>query len=66
MLLGIALIYIPGVIQLSIVLGVGAQRAILLGAVPFIGVDLLKAFVASAIAAAVTPRAAYGNELDSR
>ncbi|HEY9206828.1 MAG TPA: biotin transporter BioY [Candidatus Methanoperedens sp.] len=65
MLLGIAIIYTAGVIQLSIVLGVNAQKAIELGALPFIGVDIYKALIVSAIAAAVTPRTAYGNERDS-
>ncbi len=66
MLLGIVLIYLFGVVQLSLVLGVNAQRAIELGALPFIGVDVYKALIAAAIAAAVTPRTAYGNEIDSR
>ncbi|GFO97840.1 BioY protein [groundwater metagenome] len=66
MLIGITLIYLFGVVQLSIVLGVSAQRAIELGALPFIGVDVYKALIAAAIAAAVTPRTAYGNEIDSR
>jgi biotin transport system substrate-specific component len=66
MLLGIALIYLFGVVQLSLVLGVNAQRAIELGALPFIGVDVYKALIAAAIAAAVMPRTAYGNEIDSR
>ncbi len=65
MLLGIAIIYTAGVIQLSIVLGVNAQKAIELGALPFIGVDIYKALIVSAIAAAVTPGTAYGNERDS-
>ena len=66
MLLGIAIIYLFGVIQLSFVLGVNAQRAIELGALPFIGVDVYKALIASAIATAVTPRTAYGNEIGSK
>ena len=66
MVIGIALIYIPGVIQVSAVLGVGAQKAIELGAVPFIGMDLYKALIATAIATAVAPRTAYGNEVDGR
>lgn len=66
MLLGIALIYLFGVVQLSLVLGVNTQRAFELGALPFIGVDVYKALIAAAIAAAVTPRTAYGNEIDSR
>ncbi len=66
MLLGIALIYLFGVVQLSLVMGVNAQRAIELGALPFIGVDVYKALIAAAIATAVTPRTAYGNEIDSK
>ncbi len=66
MLLGIALIYIFGVVQLSLVLGVNAQRAFELGALPFIGVDVYKALIVAAIAAAVTPGTAYGNEIDSK
>ena len=65
MLLGIALIYLFGVVQLSLVLGVNAQKAFELGALPFIGVDVYKALIAAAIAAAVTPGTAYGNEIDS-
>ncbi len=65
MLLGIGIIYTAGVIQLSIVLGVNAQKAIELGALPFIGVDIYKALIVSAIATAVTPRTAYGYERDS-
>ena len=66
MVIGITLIYIPGVIQLSFVLDVNAQRAIELGALPFIGADLYKALIVTAIATALTPRTAYGNEIDSR
>ena len=66
MLIGIAIIYFFGVVQLSIVLGINAQKAIELGAIPFIGVDIYKALIVCAIAVAVTPRTAYGNEIDSR
>lgn len=66
MLLGIAIIYLFGVVQVSLVLGVNAQKAIALGALPFIGIDVYKALIASAIATAVTPGSAYGNEVDSR
>ncbi|NJD78232.1 MAG: biotin transporter BioY [Candidatus Methanoperedens sp.] len=66
MVIGIVLIYLAGVINLSFVLGVNAQKAIELGALPFIAVDIYKALIVSAIAAALVPRAAYGNELDSR
>ncbi len=66
MLLGIVIVYLFGAVQLAFVLGVNAQKAIELGVMPFIAVDLYKALIVSAIAAAVVPRAAYGNEMDSR
>jgi biotin transport system substrate-specific component len=66
MVLGIGVIHLFGVIQLSAVLQVNAQTAIEKGSLPFIAVDVYKAMIAAAIAAAVTPRTAYGNEIDSR
>ncbi len=66
MLLGVSLVYLFGSIQLAFVLGVNAEKAIELGVLPFIAVDIYKALIASAIAAAVAPRAAYGNEIDSK
>ncbi len=65
MVLGIAVIYVFGVAQLSLVLGVNAQKAIELGAVPFIGVDLYKALIVSSIAVAITPKESFGNEKDT-
>ncbi len=66
MVIGIAIIYLFGTVKLSLVLGVSAQRAVELGVLPFIGVDLYKALIAAAIATAVAPRSAYGDEIDSR
>jgi biotin transport system substrate-specific component len=66
MLLGITIIYFFGVVHLSLVLGVNAQKAIELGAIPFIGIDIYKALIVSAIAAAIVPRKAFGNEIDRR
>jgi len=59
MMLGILVIYVFGVVQLSIVLGLNAGKAIELGALPFIGVDIYKALIASAIAMAILPGKAY-------
>jgi len=64
MVFGIGVIHLFGVIQLSVVLQVNAQTAIEKGSLPFIAVDVYKAMIAAAIAAAVTPRKAYGNEID--
>ncbi|MFZ3169953.1 MAG: biotin transporter BioY [Candidatus Methanoperedens sp.] len=66
MVLGIAIIYLFGVVQLLLVLGVNIQKAIELGALPFIGVDIYKALIVSAIAAAIVPGKAFGNELDAK
>ena len=66
MVLGIAIIYLFGIVQLSLVLGVNAQKAIELGALPFIGGDIYKALIVSAIAAAIVPGKAFGNELDAK
>jgi len=56
MLIGIAVIYLFGVVQLSLVMGVGMQKAIELGALPFIAVDVYKALIAATIATAITPK----------
>jgi biotin transport system substrate-specific component len=66
MVFGIGVIHLFGVIQLSAVLHVNAQTAIEKGSIPFIAVDIYKAMIAAAIAAAVAPRTAYGNEIDSK
>jgi biotin transport system substrate-specific component len=60
MVLSIAVIYVFGVVQLSIVLGITAEKAIELGALPFIGVDIYKALIASAMALAILPGRASG------
>ena len=65
MVLGILVIYVFGVIQLSLVLSVNTEKAIALGALPFIGVDLYKALIAAAIASALAPQTSYCDELDS-
>ncbi len=66
MVSGIAVIHLFGVVQLSAVLHVNAQTAFEKGSLPFIAVDVYKAMIAAAIAAAVAPGKAYGNEIDSR
>jgi len=65
------LIYIPGLLQLglwlNLVKGEPASFAALLGMglVPFIAGDITKAVIAAAIARGVTPKRAYGQEVDS-
>jgi biotin transport system substrate-specific component len=50
---GIAIIYVGGIAQLSLLSG-GVARAVQLGVTPFAALDIVKAFVAAVIA---TPRA---------
>ena len=64
MVLGIAIIYLFGVIQLSLVLGVNIQKAIELGALPFLAVDIYKGLIVSAIAAAIIPKKPFGDEVE--
>jgi biotin transport system substrate-specific component len=54
---GIAVIYIGGIAQLALLSG-GFARAVQLGVTPFAALDIVKAFVAAAIA---TPRATRRN-----
>ncbi len=61
----IALIYLCGAFQLSIVLGSGVQRTIQYGVMPFIGVDLIKAVLVAIAAWGMTPKQAYNGELDA-
>jgi len=65
MALGIGVIHLFGVIQLAAVLHVSVQTAIEKGSLPFIAVDVYKAIIAAAIAAAVAPGTGYGDEIDS-
>ncbi|MBP2653757.1 MAG: BioY protein [Firmicutes bacterium] len=50
---GICVVYIPGVLWLSFVTGVDLNKAIMIGALPFIPGDLFKVFVAAVIGTAV-------------
>jgi biotin transport system substrate-specific component len=65
------LIYVPGLLQLglwlNLVQGEPASFSALLGMglVPFLAGDITKAVVAAAIARGVTPKRAYGREVDS-
>jgi len=65
------LIYIPGLLQLglwlNLVQGEPASFSTLLGMglVPFLAGDITKAVIAAAIARGVTPKRAYGREVDS-
>jgi biotin transport system substrate-specific component len=64
------LVYVPGVLQLGLWLNlVKGQPAtfgslLMMGAVPFIAGDITKAVAAALITRVITPKAAYGKEVD--
>jgi biotin transport system substrate-specific component len=64
------LVYVPGLLQLGLWLNlVKGQPAefgelLMMGAIPFIAGDITKAVVAALIARGITPKAAYGKEVD--
>jgi biotin transport system substrate-specific component len=65
------LIYVPGLLQLNLWLAnVKGEPAsfgglLMVGAVPFIAGDIVKAVLAALIARGITPKASYGREADS-
>ena len=64
------LIYIPGLIQLSLWLGLvkgetpGLYQLLTMGLFPFIAGDVIKLLVAASVTRGITPKRAYGNEVD--
>lgn len=64
LLFGVAVIYALGALQLSIIMGTGFQKTMLLAVLPFIPGDIIKAAAVLAIAAAVLPKEAYNGEVD--
>jgi biotin transport system substrate-specific component len=46
---GVVVVYVPGVIWLAIVTGIGMGKAVVVGALPFLPGDMLKAFLAVSI-----------------
>ena len=60
------LIYIPGLIQFYLWGGasIGIWELLTLCVIPFIFLDIIKSLIAAIIATALTPKKAYGGELD--
>ena len=64
------LIYVPGLLQLGLWLNlvkgepVALGSLLAIGAIPFIAGDITKAVLAALIARGITPKAAYGKEVD--
>jgi biotin transport system substrate-specific component len=58
-LLGIGIVYLFGAVWLGHVLDISIQKAVILGVVPFIAVDVAKAIATSFLATAVLPKEQY-------
>lgn len=58
-LLGIGIIYTCGAAWLAFVMGLGIKKALVLGVLPFIVIDIIKAISSSFIASAVLPKEQY-------
>ncbi len=56
MLAGVAVIHLCGVLQLTVWLGGHLKQALVMGTLPFIGVDAGKALLAASIATALLPK----------
>lgn len=61
------LIYIPGLIQFYIWTGatIGLWELLMMSVFPFIVADFIKAVIAATIAIGITPKRAYGREVDT-
>jgi biotin transport system substrate-specific component len=55
-LLGIGIIYTFGAAWLAFVIGIGIKKAVVLGVLPFVALDIAKAVSSSLIASAVLPK----------
>jgi biotin transport system substrate-specific component len=60
------LIYIPGLIQLYLWMGasIGIWELLMIGMIPYIAADVIKAVIVASIAKGITPKRAYGGEAD--
>ena len=58
------IIYLFGTLHLSIVLKLSFKQAIVMGVLPFILVDLLKAVIAASLSYSILPKIQYNGELD--
>ena len=64
MMLGVGVIYISGAVVLALVMRLTLWQTLLMGVVPFILVDLIKAALAASVSWAILPRNSYNGEID--
>lgn len=65
MLLGSAIIYTLGAMQLALIMHTDLEQTLVMGVLPFIPGDLFKALLAAGIASALAPKRAYNGEADA-
>ena len=64
MMLGVGVIYIFGAVVLALVMRLTLWQTMLMGVIPFILVDLIKAALAASVSWAILPRSSYNGEID--
>jgi len=64
MLIATSIIYLFGTLHLAIVLKLNFRQAIIMGVLPFILVDLLKAIMAAFLSYSILPKKSYNGEVD--
>lgn len=61
MLIGIGIIYAVGAIQFSLIMHTDLQKTLILAVIPFIPLDIIKAFIASIVSTAILPKGNYND-----
>jgi len=64
MMLGVGIIYISGATVLALVMRLTLWQTLLKGVLPFVPIDLIKAFLAALASTAILPRTSYNGEMD--
>lgn len=64
MMFGTGIIYFCGAVVLSLSKNYGFQDTMLKGVLPFIFIDLIKAFIAAGASSSILPKASYNGETD--
>ena len=62
MLIGIGIIYAVGAFQFSLITHTGFQKTMILAVIPFLPLDILKAFSASIVSTVILPKESYNGE----
>ena len=66
MMLGVGIIYIFGALGLALVMKLNLLQALILGVIPFVFVDLVKAMLAASVSSVILPQTSYNGEIDKQ